>query len=469
VRPEVIKLPETWVVHEGDCLDVLRELPDESVDSCVVDPPYGLEFMGKEWDSFKKGDSFQEFNTRWAIEVFRVLKPGGHLLAFGGTRMWHRLACAIEDSGFEVRDTLSWIYGSGFPKSLDVSKAIDRELGTPRAVSGSGPAVDRIALDYGGATGKAKNGLKSEFVVDRECNTDEARQWSGWGTALKPAHEPIIVARKPLIGTVAANVLAHGVGGLNIDGCRIPNVTVPGGSLAVNTHLRKSVRRGAGESIFGNAAEQSFDPSSGRWPANVILGHSPECVPGGCVKGCPVPTLDAQSGELTTNAGSIRPDHSAMGYSGNDRGVNREVVADSGGASRFFPQFSYTEDDAPFLYCAKASRAERNDGLEGVNNHPTVKPIALLRWLQRLVTPKGGLVLDNFSGSGSGGVAAVAEGFRYLGIEREPEYVKIARERITYAELKQRGGVKNPFTTVRKEEAPPESTTLDALFGFEDE
>jgi site-specific DNA-methyltransferase (adenine-specific) len=405
-------------------------------------------FMGKEWDGQKVA-----FNVDLWKEALRVAKPGAYLLAFGGTRMVHRLACAIEDAGWEIRDTIAYMYGVGFPKSLDVSKAIDRELGVPQEVSGKGQAVDRIALDYGGATGKAKNGLKSEFSTSSECNTDAASQWVGWGTALKPAHEPIILARKPLIGTVAANVLAHGTGGINIDGCRIagsvPSVTGQGFKTG-----KYGGQIGRGDpTLTGQAWEGNKD---GRWPANVVLGcacetpHEPDCA---------VALLDAQTGTLGS---SYRPDRAplkSMGFYGGNGEAVRDGFDDVGGASRFF-------------YCAKASRSERTHGGQVVNLHPTVKPISLMRWLCRLVTPPGGTVLDPFTGSGSTGVAAILEGFLFVGCEKESESVETSRSRLEMATLVATGGVKNPW-----EDDPREPTTvkdtlpissIEDLFGFGD-
>ncbi|AEJ93638.1 DNA methyltransferase [Mycobacterium phage Doom] len=317
-------------IRIGDCRDVLAEMEDASVDSIITDPPYGLEFMGKDWDApwrtgngFRRsqnpsdtgrdnvfgrqskrgpeyfaGAEFQQWCTQWATECLRVLKPGGHLFAFGGSRTWHRLTVAIEDAGFEIRDSIAWLYGSGFPKSLDVSKAIDK----------AAPATDAV------------------------------KQWQGWGTALKPAFEPIVVARKPLAGTVAANVLAHGTGALNIDACRVGD-----------------------------------DVLQGRWPTNVVLD-------------------DAQAAEL-------------------------------GEPRKFFPVFKYQ---------AKAPTKERpsyvkEDGTKVA--HPTVKPVALMRWIAKLSTPPGGVVLDPFAGSGATAEACILEGFKCIAIEKEPDYIPLIEQR----------------------------------------
>ena len=413
----------------GDCLDVLRTLPDNSVDSIVTDPPYGLSFMGKRWDYDVPSVEI------WA-ECLRVLKPGGHLLAFAGTRTQHRMAVRIEDAGFEIRDMIAWVYGSGFPKSLDVSKAIDKKHNEAPVFDAIRAHIrewrDRKGFDnralneaVGSATtgcgmarhwtsgGGGQHAIPSKeqwrklkellgwpdcefdaiyqavkdgasrpvvgrgtadalaWYAQREASegyditapaTEAARQWEGWGTALKPALEPITVARKPLAGTVAANTLAHGTGALNIDACRVESDDSwsypegPGGC-------------GGGEFHYANRANTPAQSNPlGRWPANLIHDGSGE-------------------------------------------------VADVFG------------DPARFFYCAKASKRDREDG----NNHPTVKPTDLMRYLCRLVTPKGGTVLDPFMGSGSTGRGAVLEGFEFIGIEREPEYLLIAEARIAAA------------------------------------
>jgi len=383
----------------GDCLERLRELPDCSVDACVTDPPYGLSFMGKKWDYDVPTVDV------WA-EVLRVLKPGGHLLAFAGTRTQHRMAVRIEDAGFEIRDMIAWVYGSGFPKSLDVSKAIDKAAGAEREVVGSynvaGTAAKgkhkgraAAASDEGSAIGCTK-----ELSVTAPA-TPEAQQWAGWGTALKPALEPITVARKPLSeGTVAANVLEHGTGALNVDGCRV----------GTNKNVPASISKKAPANCYGVFAQGGeilgvggHDPNQGRWPANLIHDGSDEVV------GLFPAARSSGGGGVDRNA------HDTCVYSGgwglHDNSAGQ--YHDSGSAARFF-------------YCAKASKADREQG----NLHPTVKPTELMRYLCRLVTSPGGVVLDPFMGSGSTGKAALLEGFGFIGIEREAEYLEIARGRI---------------------------------------
>jgi len=362
-------------LHLGDCLEVMPTLAADSVDSIVSDPPYGLSFMGKGWDHGVPGQSF------WT-EALRVAKPGAHLLAFGGTRTYHRLACAIEDAGWEIRDCVMWVYGSGFPKSHDVSKAIDKAAGYWRGKSAG------VLSDNG-----AMNGPNYARTPKGDPVTAAAAAAAGWGTALKPAWEPVIVARKPLDGTVAANVLKYGTGGINVDGCR------------VGTDVVKTCGGKKGGVAYGDWAKAINETHIGRWPANFIHDGS------------------------------------------------EDVESLAGSAARFF-------------YCAKASKADRDEGLEGFalrsaseccedrepgsagldnpragagrtsgarNIHPTVKPTSLMRYLCRLVTTPNGVILDPFMGSGSTGKGAMLEGFRFIGIEREEEYLEIARARIDAA------------------------------------
>jgi DNA modification methylase len=579
----------TWKIITDDCVAKMARAPENSIDAIVTDPPYGIGFMGKAWDGpaiavaakrdretrkglgpespsppgRRGGVEWQEWCLLWATEALRVLKPGGYLLAFGGTRTSHRMVCAVEDAGFEIRDSIVWLYGSGFPKSHDVSRAIDKAAGAERQIVGK-------SARHGGGTNHVYGvGMGDEVVpcVTAPATAD-AERWQGWGTALKPAHEPIVVARKPLAGTVAANVLEHGTGALNIDGCRIP------GDVYGADQRDQRV-------FVGNDA--------GRWPANVILDEDA------------ARELDEQTGTLKSGSRAAG-EHGRLGYGGWDKGPLPAVEGDVGGASRFFfvaqrdtmdecdpsphpdsastaapstsqprpagdsarsgaaisgsreatpssgspaPSTSATPSEssersrsvtpptrdtgrsaspapphaapipsasrasdveareptdtmtttpsrstsdgfvaaamlactemievagAPgsglpidagasrFRYCAKASKAEREAGLEGfevrelqthgergqgplpqqtpsgttprANHHPTVKPLALMRYLVRLVTPPGGRVLDPFVGSGTTGCAAVLEGFDFIGIERDAEYVAIAEARI---------------------------------------
>jgi site-specific DNA-methyltransferase (adenine-specific) len=424
-----------FTLHHGDNREVLKTFEDNSVDSIVCDPPYELGFMGKKWDS--TGIAYDV--SLWA-ECLRVLKPGGHLIAFGGTRTYHRMTCAIEDAGFEIRDSVIWMYGSGFPKSHNVSKAIDATI----QLGGSNSRkLRQTEQDTGGKSYKLKgrnNGiLGEERTYDRKewsPVTPEAQQWSGWGTALKPAIEPAVLARKPLIGTVADNVLAWSVGGINIDGCRIAtDDNLNGGAYASS-----GTERNDGWGMQRGGAGEYVQPS-GRWPANIILDEESAKM------------IDEQSGERKgMSGGGHRKQKSNIMPSiqvGKVSEHNHLLRNDIGGASRFF-------------YVAKASKSEREAGLDEMelkikhtqmrsangtgeknfeggftdsiraNTHPTVKPITLMRYLVRLVTPKDGVVLDPFMGSGSTGCASMLEGMRFIGIEINEEYMDIAQRRIEH-------------------------------------
>lgn len=409
------------MIHHGDCLDVLKTLDAYSIDACVTDPPYELGFMGKSWDR-----SSIAYNLDLWCAVLRVLKPGAHLLAFGGTRTSHRMVCAIEDAGFEIRDSLCWLYGSGFPKSLDVGKAIDKRAGAERTVVGS--KGGRYATPIRGLAagdsivGRGSNGTHDASDITAPA-TDAAKQWAGWGTALKPAHEPIVLARKPFAGSVAANVLQHGTSALNIDACRI------GDNVETWPVSRGYSRHDPGSTI--KETQPTGDAPDGRWPANVLMDESVAAM------------LDEQTGELT--AATSRTDTDSRNEYFAKGGTAGVVYQDRGGASRFY-------------YIAKPSREERDFGTHGLptrqrdesrkdgnqggdnprnrglqqrgNFHPTVKPVELMRWLVRLVTPPGGLVLDPFLGSGTTGMACRYEHRQFIGIEREAEYIAIAERRI---------------------------------------
>ena len=447
----------------GDCLSVMRKMNADSIDAIVTDPPYGLAFMGAKWDNFggkscgndsaevrrQKAEeyaakntgapryanghggaptldamrSFQAYMTPIFAEALRVAKPGAHLLAFGGTRTYHRLACAIEDAGWEVRDCIMWVYGSGFPKSMDVSKAIDKMKGAERTEiigvkAGHENFINRENHPLNGGwdrpwahDAEAVKKYHSEFAPA----TPEAAAWSGWGTCLKPAVEPIVVARKPLEGTVAANVLKYGTGAINIDGCRVPtedNLFTHGGKITNKVY-------GEFPAIPSN---QTDGQKLGRFPANLIHDGSKEVLalfPDS--KGAIAPVYGKQ-GNQKCHTG----DNGIYGHY-EQRETPMFPRGDSGSAARFF-------------YCAKASRKER-DG----SDHPTMKPIALMRYLVRLVTRRGGLVLDPFMGSGTTGVAAVQEGMRFVGIEKDEHYYEIAQSRVCAAK---------PITSTTQQELP---------------
>lgn len=482
-----MKLLSPYRLYHGDCVEVMAGLPADSVEAVVTDPPAGISFMGKAWDSNKGGRSqWVAWLSSVFVEVLRVLKPGGHVLVWALPRTSHWTATALEDAGFEIRDVATHHFGSGFPKSLNVGKAIDREAGATREVVGTvrgkgGQNLNIIARPSGsdaldakgcGAYGQGAKqvGIDIPLTVP---STDAAKQWDGWGTALKPASEHWILARKPLIGTVAQNVQQHGTGALNIDGCRIQanaNDRFGGGGLNSPQHgfmanTSNTYKKGMG---FRD------DTHKGRWPANLILSHSPDCQQVGtrtvktgtavggegnaasifgsklqkhsagdqtygvdgvetvehweCVPDCPVAELDRQSGDRSSpwvgnKAGNSVGAKGGVMFGGSSQTVtSKPEYLDRGGASRFF-------------YIAKTSKKERNAGcgdlLKG-NCHPTVKPLSLMRYLCRLITSPNGLVLDPFMGSGSTGCAALQEGFRFIGIEKEEDSFAIATKRIAH-------------------------------------
>lgn len=531
LRPRTLESEQEVV--EGDSLEVMSKLQDAFFTSIITDPPYGLSqepdiaevirhwlagdvykhnsrgFMGKSWDSFVPGPEY------WR-ECYRVLKPGGHLLAFSSTRTDDLLSIAIRFAGFERRDeircegvgSLAWMYGSGFPKSLNVALSIDKVArGAPQGGADSNkrgghvlPA--RTTLAMGGGTGKAVTGLTDDYH-DYVPATEDAKRWEGWGTALKPAWEIILVFRKPLIGTVVENVLKHGTGGLNIDACRVGYESDADWAAAAAKNPGRDDL--ATSTVYAAGRPQQTLTPEGRWPANVVLVHNEECelvgerqsvsnarankgvglgYHGGncergawgdvnagaemsevwrCAPGCPVAALDAQSGVQKDGkyVGKGRDaDEKMGGYEVGDPDVDGGWKKDTrdltyggvGGASRFFytPKASRSEREAGCEHLSPrtgAQAVEREDESAGLNNpragagrtakqvrnhQPTVKPIALMRWLLRLVTPPGGVVLDPFGGSGTTACAAAFEDVDCLVIEREPDYAAIARARVEY-------------------------------------
>ena len=414
-------------IRHGDCLEALRDLPDNSVDSVVTDPPYGLSntkpqqvadvlaawvtgeteavpakkggFMGKDWDSFVPPPAV------WA-ECLRVLKPGGHMAVFAGARTQDLMGLSIRLAGFEIRDTLGWIYGSGFPKSMDVSKAIDKAAGAEREVVSERPA-------YGiGGNGILSGHAEGATAKVTAPATSEAVKWDGWGTSLKPAIEPIILARKPLVGTVANNVLTHGVGGLNIDACRVGDDVRPKGASTGEVVSENGSMAGP------NTGRKVVGTVTGRFPANVLLDeHAAK-------------EMDRQSGTLTSGKvakGGFTGPYKAEVYGTYARNEIREetVYGDTGGASRFFPVFKYQ---------AKAPKKERpvivrEDGTK--IQHPTVKPVALMEWLVALITPEGGTTLDPFAGTGTTLQAARNKGFSSIGVEQDNEYIQLIEARLS--------------------------------------
>ena len=462
----------------GDSKELLKELPDDSIDALVTDPPYLINFMGKDWDKENSPAGDKDF---WAL-VLSKMKPGAHGLVFGHSRQHHRVMTALEDAGWEVRDCLMWLYGSGFPKSHNVGKAVDKLEGNERKVIGEktharkGVAVAETRTTTGaGAYGE-------ERTADITTGNSE---WEGWGTALKPAYEPIILVRRPIEKklTVAKNVLKHGVGGINIDASRIG--TDEDFSNVKPRQIQKLNSLSHDENSESWKAAKDKLQNLGRFPANVILSHHPDCEEVGvmnesvaknvsfkdtkqsdagwgtkkcntekvelatpiydCVDDCPVKILDEQSGTTKSSDNKWKGDNNSPIYGKYESGIRQATYSDKGGASRFF-------------YNAKVSKKERNRGIEDLdettvgdgrtkpidnafqrgktlrkNTHPTVKPIALMKYLIKLITPKGGTVLDPFTGSGSTGMAAVALGNEFIGMEMDEEYCKIAELRIQHS------------------------------------
>jgi len=500
----------TYDLRSGDCLEEMRKMPEASVEAVITDPPYGLSthtpadvaealaawlkgepylpkqsggFMGKSWDAFVPGPEV------WG-EAHRLLKPGGYLLCFSGTRTSDLMGIAIRMAEFEIRDsilTLHWVYGSGFPKNMDVSKAIDKAAGAEREVVGTSPNWRESKRDrecFGSMEVRGENAGQITVPV-----TPEAKQWEGWGTALKPAHEPIIIARKMIDGTVAENVQGHGTGAINIESCRVTTEDNLDGGGYSKGDSKGMWTPGEGGGGLGRLPGQ-FEQPSGRWPPNLVMVHHPECVQVGTkkVKGyainrftdgakpfgdgaghpfesekmpdeevgvwvchplCPVRQMDEQSGDLIPCGGTKKTTHNSGMFG---IGTPSYSYTDNGGASRFFPAFHY---------CAKASRSERDAGCEHLhkktagemvdrvtgspgtqspragagrlsgayNHHPTVKPVDLLRWLVRLVCRKGGTVLDPFMGSGTTGLACYDEECNFIGIEVDEGYFTLAEAR----------------------------------------
>jgi len=438
----------------GDALEMLNTIEDETIDAMITDPPAGIGFMGKAWDKDKGGrGAWIEWLQAIMSEALRVLKPGAHAFVWALPRTSHWTATALENAGFEIRDRLAHVFGSGFPKNHDVSKAFDRMSGDLKAES--------MAFTVAGSShikpGKILTTAPSKDYQKPQPATPDAKRWQGWGTALKPAVEDWWLCRKPLEGTIAANVLSHGTGALNIDGSRIKHdedckMMAPQKDLGV----------------FGGRSNHGvleLKPS-GRWPAHLILSHAPGCGDV-CVVGCPIRLMGEQSGECKTGSrnmiGVPTKNNGATDFT--NTGDKQNFQGDEGTAARYFLNL----DADPFLYCAKPGNEERNAGLAGEigtiddgrntpsdnpyqrgeterrNVHPTVKPVDLMRWLCKLITPPGGTVLDPFMGSGTTGIAARLEGFDFVGIEREDEYIETARARIEYAEkydLRRRGKTK---------------------------
>lgn len=434
--------PAPWVpgalLHKGDCLKVLRNLPDASVSCVVTDPPYGLSdvssaeviqaitawaggdrervpdgkgFMGNEWDRFVPPPAVWD-------ECLRVLKPGGYMTVFAGSRTADLMGLSIRLAGFEMRDTINWCYGSGFPKSLDVGKAIDKAAGAVREVVGPNRWAGRESVHDLGVINDDSWSPTGAVRMKTAPTTQEAQKWDGWGTALKPASEPIIVARKPFPGTVASNVLTHGTGGMNIDGCR---VAADGRPLRIAHGTNTPGKATYGDNGPGGGSHAAGITDQGRWPANLVLSHSEYC-DAECAEGCPVAELDRQSlaNGIHSAGATCDTKRGAANNSMFQLGSGTRRLGDSGGASRFFPVFQYQ---------AKAPKSER-PVVNGVA-HPTVKPLALMEWLVTLFTPLYGVVLDPFTGSGTTGQAALKLGFNSIIIERDAKYWPLIDARLS--------------------------------------
>lgn len=443
-------------IIQGDCIEEMKQMEEESVDAVVTDPPYGLAFMGKSWDDFEPKE-FQNFCEEWGKQALRVLKPGGYLLAFCGTRTYHRMVVGLEDAGFDIKDQIDWMYGQGFPKSHDISKAIDKHFDKEdeREVVGEKPYDINTNVQGGKFSVESEN--KREGYIKgkiKEPATPQAKNWQGWGTALKPSHEPIVVAQKPRENTYAENVLKYGVGGLNIDGCRI-------GTEEISQHGR-SESENVAMSGKNYSEEEGCRSWEGRWPANVVL--DPQAAE----------MLDRQSGFLDTGGQTLgkRDSEGLYGLKGHTNVSYSDE--DGGGASRFFKTVGFNSSeisDLRFFYSAKAHKSERNAGLEELedvnmgqsggarqklkegedeyqqedpsvglnkikkvkNDIATLKPINLMRWLVRLVTPEDGTVLDPFAGSGTTGCACEIDDFDYILIEKRERFANlIAPKRCEY-------------------------------------
>jgi len=422
----------------------LKELEDNSVDSIVTDPPYGLKFMSKKWD-------YDVPTVELWKECLRVLKPGGYLLSFSGARTYHRMVVNIEDAGFEIRDQIMWVYGSGFPKNYNIGKAIDKQLGNKREIIGEKIRGDVQTVKTKGAgylTDPANRNNIKHFGYDAEILTKGNSEWEGWGTSLKPAHEPIVMARKPLSeNTIVKNVIKHGTGGINIDASRVPlNLDIDNSQLrTINRSQRDTDINNQTWGMTKNKSERvDVIKPNGRWPANFIHDGSEE-----------VTDLfpDTKSGKVASDKSSYKSDTNTNFLNGFANQNNQHGY--SGNASRFF-------------YCAKASKKDRDEGLDDFeykesakrdngqlygmntnkfrpdgsernsvlpkkNNHPTLKPTKLMKYLVRMVTPPNGIVLDPFMGSGSTGKACKQLGYDFIGIDDNADYFKIAKARIETA------------------------------------
>lgn len=450
-----------YKLYKGNMLDMLDNIEENSIDSVVTDPPYEIGLMGKSWDS--SGIAFQK--ETWQ-RCFKVLKEGGYLLAFGGSKTFHRIACAIEDAGFEIRDTIMWLYSSGFPKGINIGLAVDKREGIDNT---TGNIVKGVATNN---TVAMKNGLGGNQEFSNMYKERQAQnQWKGWNSALKPSFEPIIIARKPFSGTLVDNVLENGVGGINIDECRVPFESTPNPATnplyRLENGYKTTANANAGDSIVNFGTSKNETNPLGRYPANTILTYNDE-------------TFDEVCGGLpNTRSGSRhnicerKETPTSYGYQTN----TRNEFGDEGSAARYYKNCPYEDSDIwdyledieikRYFYSGKATKRDRDEGLDDFkarqkyycdgrgnsleifgstdggrkplkNIHPSVKPTSLMQYLVRLVTPKGGTILDPFNGSGSTGKAVMSENkernanYKYIGIEMTDEYLPISKARIEF-------------------------------------
>jgi len=456
-------------ILQGDCIEEMKKLPDNSVDAVVTDPPYGLNFMGKEWDNYTDNEALQEWTEKWAKECLRVLKPGGHLLSFGGTRTMHRITSGIEDAGFDVRDKIQWVYHSGFPKSHNIGKAVDKKLGNEREIL---PPKQFPDGTFQRKTARA--GIYSKEKGQAE-NSKGNTQWEGFGTALKPAHEPIVLARAPLEeNTIVNQVLETGTGGLDIDGCRIPIKDIKeydfnrrGGTERSTLEKGDLVTK---DKVYDGGWKKGETPEmpQGRFPANVICQD------------------DALNDGEITKSNDTKRNRKTIGSFGMPNDETSEY-SDSGSKSRFFDLDLWAKKNG-ILQIPKPSKSEKNRGCEGLeeksyegrfnnagewkdmevlvgkNNHPTCKPIKLMSWLIKLVSKEDDIVLDPFLGSGTTACACVLQNRNYIGIEQNEEYIKIAKARIKYWKMPKNRRKAYDKKVKRKEKAEEEGLTkLDSF------
>jgi len=436
-------------IIKGDCIEAMKRIKDNCIDAVISDPPYNLGFMGKKWDVIS---NYQKSTELWATEALRVLKPGGYALVFGGTRTFHREMCGLEDAGFEIRDTIMWLYGTGFPKGHNIGKGIDKKLGKERVV------IDTVtkARAKGQKMALPTMGAETKYIdLDITIpNSPESKQWEGWNTNLKPAYEPIIMCRKPFKGTVVDNVLKWGTGGINIDACRIStNDNLNGGSYDPDRTSKELLTDASSYCILPTKKE--FKQPTGRYPANIILDE------------VSAEMLDEQSGVSMSSKNVMSDNRKNIGKSMFIDGVRNpeNSYLDKGGASRFF-------------YVAKASKSERDMGCEALeerlaptstwaskpfkrtsdipkyntgnitpptkshNIHPCVKPLKLIEYLIKMVSVEGAVILDPFVGSGTTCIACKKLHRKCIGIDNNAEYVEIAKSRIDSVKINKRLGDK---------------------------